>query len=64
LGPGTGLDDVRREKSCTARNRTWAVQPDAIPTELSQLPLMGQEIAGKRWEEDGRTAISEMDLQE
>jgi hypothetical protein len=30
----------RKEKSCTAGNRTWAIQPVTIPTELSQLVVL------------------------
>jgi hypothetical protein len=36
VGPRGGLDAVKW-KSCPARNRTWAAQPVAIPTELSRL---------------------------
>jgi hypothetical protein len=46
VGPRVGLDSMKR-KSCTAGNRTPAVQPVAIPTEISRLLMFRERVYEK-----------------
>jgi hypothetical protein len=44
VGPRASLDSMEKRKSCPTGNRTPAVQPVAIPNELSRLTNQNTEV--------------------